>query len=484
MKSLIVLSSISCMHYINKASSAWVAPPNNKFIPQRQTIAPHSLKRAEFNRVKSVKRELVKNYETNRKGSEMNSKSSNNMLRSLVTVGVASCILSMSFLTGSPAVAADYGSLTPEQKTVAEAWRTVDNTFLDRSFNGLDWFQIRQDAVHKKYKTTTDAQNEIESFMSKLGDKYTRYLSPAKYESIVNAATGTLVGVGVEISQDGTKIIASDVEENSPAKSAGIQPNDVFVEVDGVRFSDTSTPDELANVLRGPKGSKVGVVMQRGSKTLDFIITRQPITVTSVKTTLVQKPKIGPVGVIRIKSFSGTTAATVSNAFQKLKADGAKSFVLDLRRNPGGLLPGGVDTASLFLDNNKPVVFVVDKRGTIDSQTTITTGIDITSPLVLLVDKSTASAAEVLTAALKENNRVKVVGEQTFGKGIVQTIRQLSDNNGGVAVTIARYETPEHHDINKEGIEVDFKLGEDCMSQTYQEVVSCLPNEAFQSPVP
>ena len=278
----------------------------------------------------------------------------------------------------------------------------------------------------------------------------------------------------------------SDVEENSPAKNAGIKPNDVFLEVDGIKFNDQSTPDEVASVMRGPKGSRVGIVMQRGNNQEDFIVTRDSITVTSVKTALSSSKKsnvAGPIGVIKIKSFSGTTASTVTNAIETLKKDGAKAFVLDLRRNPGGLLPGGVDTAGLFLENNKPVVFVVDKRGIVDSQTTITTGIEISSPLVLLVDKSTASAAEVLTAALKENNRAAVVGEQTFGKGIVQTIRPLSDDNGGVAVTIARYETPQHHDINKEGIKVDYTLDQDCMKQTFQDVVACLPNEAFQAPV-
>lgn len=331
----------------------------------------------------------------------------------------------------------------------------------------------------------TDAQNEISSFMDKIDDKYTRYLPPAKYDSIVNAATGTLAGVGVEISQDGERIFVSDVEENSPAKVAGILPNDVFVEVDGVRFTDKSTPDDVASALRGPKGQRVGVVLKRGDKIVDFIVTRDNITVTSVKTALskVKVKGMPPVGIIKIKSFSGTTASKVSTAIESLKNDGAKAFVLDLRRNPGGLLPGGVDTASLFLETNKPVVFVVDKRGIVDSKSTLTTGLDTTSPLVLLVDKSTASAAEVLTAALKENKRATVVGEQTFGKGIVQTIRQLSDNNGGVAVTIARYETPEHHDINKEGIKVDYVLGGDCMSLSFQEVGACLPAEAFKAPV-
>jgi len=185
----------------------------------------------------------------------------------------------------------------------------------------------------------------------------------------------------------------------------------------------------------------------------------------------------GKVGVTRIKSFSGTTAATVQSALEGLKKSGARNFVLDLRGNPGGLLPGGVETASLFLDDAKAVVFVVNKSGVVDAQKTFATGIDLDSPLVLLVDRNTASAAEVLTAALQENGRATVAGEQTFGKGIVQTIRQLEGGqNGGVAVTIARYETPEHHDINKQGIPVDVKADVDCGKE---DALSCLSKEAF-----
>ena len=375
--------------------------------------------------------------------------------------------------------AADYGSLSDEQKAVAEAWRVVDNTFIDRTFNGIDWFEERQKVVKTKYKSSVEAQDAIENLVAKLGDKYTRYLAPSKYQSLVNSATGTLAGVGCElnINKDG-RVFASDVEPNSPALQAGIKPRDVFVEVDGVKFDVGSTPDEVANKLRGPEGSKVGVVMERDGKQLDFILTRAKITVTSVKSYLSEKSGVGKVGVIRIKNFSGTTATTVSEAITNLKKQGAKAFVLDLRNNPGGLLPGGVDTAGLFLDSNKPVVFVVNKSGVVDAQETLGPGIDLDDPLVIFVNGNTASASEVMTAALKENGRAVIAGEQTFGKGIIQTIRPLSNDYGGVAVTIARYETPKHNDINKQGISVDVAVS-DCEND---DAVACLPGNAFKAP--
>ena len=237
-----------------------------------------------------------------------------------------------------------------------------------------------------------------------------------------------------------------------------------------------ATPDDVASQLRGPEGSRVGVVMERDGQTKDFILTREPITITSVRSYMSDVKGPQKVGVVRIKSFSGTTVSTVQNALEDLKKKGAQEFIIDLRNNPGGLLPGGTDTAGLFLEANKPLVFVVDKKGNVDAQSTFQDGADINLPIALLVNGNTASAAEVMTAALKENNRAVIVGEQTFGKGIIQTIRQLSNDNGGVAVTVARYETPQHNNINKQGIAVDVKV--ECVAE---DAGLCVPSSAFKT---
>lgn len=390
---------------------------------------------------------------------------------------VASVALAMSLcfvpFTSEPALASNYDSFSPEQKMVSEAWREVDATYLDRTFNGQDWFQMRQDLVKQKYKSMDDAHDAVANMMSKLGDKYTRYLSPAKYQSMVDSATGTLAGIGVEIATNKDLLaIVSDVEPDSPAQKAGLLPNDVFLEGGGAKFDGSSTPDDVATRLRGPVGSKVGVtVLRDGTTTKDFIIQREPIKVTSVRSYIAQKDK--QVGVIRIKSFSGTTGSSVKEAFLDLKKKGAKSILFDLRSNPGGLLPGGVETASMFLEANKPVVYVVSNKGVVSSEETFQDGFDTETKLTILVDHNTASAAEVFTAAMKENGRAKVIGEQTFGKGIIQTIRELSDGNGGVAVTIARYETPKHNNINKSGISVEESVDVECPKT---DALACLPS--------
>jgi len=390
-----------------------------------------------------------------------------------------SSLLSLSLLFSYlPAHAAGYGSLTDEQKVVAEAWRLVDNSFLDRTFNGQDWFQLRQQYVQQqKYTSTTQAQTAIRDMVSQLGDKYTRYLSPSQYQSLVDSATGTLAGVGVEIGTNSQGLVmVADLEENSPAFKAGLQSGDLFVEVDGTTFNEQSTPDDVALKLRGPVGSRVGVVVERNGQKNEFILSREPITITAVRSYMSNVGGVGKVGVVRIKNFSGTTAGTVSTQLASLQKQGAQVLLVDLRGNPGGLLPGGVDTASLFLEADKPVVFVVNKKGVVDAQSTFTTGPYSTVPLVVLVNSNTASAAEVFTAALQENGRAVVAGEQTFGKGIVQTIRELSDKNGGVAITVARYETPQHHDINKRGIPVDVTTSVTCAKD---DATSCLSSDIF-----
>lgn len=239
-----------------------------------------------------------------------------------------------------------------------------------------------------------------------------------------------------------------------------------------MKFDATTTPDDVALKLRGPVGSRVGVTVSRGGEIKDFIITREPITVTSVRSYIGK----GNIGVIRIKSFSGTTVQLVKEKVEELKKKGIKEIVFDLRSNPGGLLPGGVETAGLFLEANKPVVFVVSNKGVVASQETFADGLDLETPLIILVDHNTASAAEVFTAALKENGRAKVVGEQTFGKGIIQTVRELSDRNGGVAVTVARYETPQHNDINKSGIPVDVPTNVECPKD---DALACIPSSVL-----
>ncbi|CAM9211771.1 unnamed protein product, partial [Heterosigma akashiwo] len=369
--------------------------------------------------------------------------------------------------------------LTDEQKLIASTWRLVDKLYVDRTFNGLDWFKVRQDAVKKKYKSVDEAYEAIDKILGQLGDPYTRFLVPSKYRTLVNSATGEVAGIGVELTIDpDTKFVSlADVQPNSPAERAGLKPGDLLV--------DVCRTTRRAARLRGPPGTSVGLTARRpGGGDLELIVGREKVKIVGVRSSLETAPSGKKLGVIKVKSFSSNTAEDVRRALTDLRAQGAAEFVLDLRGNAGGLLPGGVDTARLFLREGQGVVYVISKSGVVDAQAAAADGPEasrrrrrrrhflfVDTPLLVAVDGRTASAAEVVAAALRENGRAKLVGKKTFGKGVIQTIEGLQ-GDAGVAVTIAKYETPKRNNINKVGIPVDVEF--DCKAT--DPTLSCIPS--------
>jgi len=406
------------------------------------------------------------------------------------------------------ALASPSWSLSEPQRVVAETWRAVDKGFVDRTFNGReDWFQLRQEAVRKKYSQgdagMQEAYSEAAGLVATLGDPYTRFLGPSKFATVVNSATASVGGVGVEILEDvDGSLRVGDVQPSSPASAVGLMKGDTFVLVDGVSCQANkaqsreegggedriSTVDEVAALLRGPPGSAVGITVSRaaaaggggGSELLDFKVKRATFkiqTVTSsqasqrvqidlptdtaaAKKAATAKRSVS-LGVVRIKGFSTTTAEDVQTATLSLLQQGrTDGIVLDLRNNAGGLLGGGIDTASLFLPKDSTVVTVTDAKGqTVTSTVTDTGNAEVKRvPLLVLVNRKTASAAEVLTASLQDNGRALVVGETSFGKGVVQNVASIRSGTAGVAVTVAKYATPNGRSINKIGIIPDIQL--------------------------
>lgn len=376
-----------------------------------------------------------------------------------------------------PAQASSYAALTAPQKKVAEGWRLLDSTYVDRSFNGLDWYAVRESAIAdaKTYKTVDDSYDALSRMAGRLNDKYTVVLKPDVYKEIVRSAEGSsggrkVVGVGVELRKtDGGGVAVNDAEFGAPAATGGVKRGDVFKEVGG-KSTDGLQPSQVADLLRGEPMTTVKVVVERAGAEKSFDIVRKEFSVNPVRS-YVSEAKIDgkKTGIVRVKNFSGITADKVKEEMESLTKKGAEGILIDLRGNPGGLLPGGTDTAALFLPTATKTVTVYTRKAT-DVQKTYTDGpfaasSDSPTPLVLLVDSSTASAAEVMTGALVDNNRASVVGETTFGKGVIQTIRGMRENDeegqdaGGMKVTIARYETPSGFDLNKVGIKPDYNVG-------------------------
>jgi carboxyl-terminal processing protease len=324
--------------------------------------------------------------------------------------------------------------------------------------------------VNRKYESDEALYENLRDTLSKLGDKYTRFLAPSQFEALMNSALGELTGVGVELlATDDGAIRVVHLEEEAPAFLSGIQPGDLITDVDGTKTAGRS-PEEVALLLRGKPDTKatIRVLRAKGSGTsgnneLDFTVVRRPFKLKGV-TSEVKEIHGDPVGIITVRSFAGTTRDDIMHSLESFnqRSSRPEKLVLDMRNNGGGLLQGAVETANLFLRPGKVVVFVVDKDGRTAVEQTLPNGVpsqdmnlpDLRTPLYILVNGNTASAAEVLSAALKENGRATLVGEKTFGKGVIQTLQEVRDG-AGVAVTIAKYETPAHNNINKIGIPVD-----------------------------
>lgn len=377
----------------------------------------------------------------------------------------------MLILTSQPVVT---DALSEGQKLVAEVWRIVDQSFVDRTFNHHDWFSVRMKTVRRPYASVTDAYPAIRDMLSLLADPYTRFLTPQQLSSLTSSATGELAGVGVEMfpARIDNALTVAEPLDGSPAARAGIRPYDIIRYIDG-ESTDSLTPDEAAARIRGKPGTSIMVTIvhkSRGSLGEEETVRlmRENLRLHSVKIAPLKNDTV----LVKIKQFNSTTANDLREALESFKS--FKRIILDLRNNPGGYFPGGVDVARLFMKAETPIVFVVDKNGISEEMDTVQDGLFSDLPMAVLVNKGTASASEILAGALKDNQRAKLVGEKTFGKGVVQTVLQLSDGSG-VAVTIARYETPSHKDINKIGILPD--VSSSCGLEA--DVLSCIPSEVW-----
>ncbi|NET46440.1 carboxyl-terminal processing protease CtpA [Okeania sp. SIO2B3] len=364
-------------------------------------------------------------------------------------------ILSCGFWTSSAS------ALTEEQSLLGEAWRIVNLAYVDDSFNHQNWWFVRQKLIKKPLKNRDDTYNAIQEMLASLEDPFTRLLKPEQYNNLQVNTSGELTGVGLQIALDpqtGELIVISPLE-GSPAEAAGIQPRDRVLKIDG-QLTSGFTLDEAANRMRGPVGSSVvlTILTENKDQPEDITLIRDTIEINPVYAELKSSPETGKIGYIRLSQFNANAAAEVTQAVESFEQQGAIGYVLDLRNNPGGLLQAGIEIARLWLDDGT-IVYTVNRQrflGSFDAE-----GLAITdSPLVVLTNQGTASASEILAGALQDNGRALLVGERTFGKGLIQSLFDLSDGSG-LAVTVAKYETPNHTDINKQGIMPDIVVEQD-----------------------
>jgi carboxyl-terminal processing protease len=374
--------------------------------------------------------------------------------RSLV-VGVAALVGAGVLTTGAGLhLSKSWALFKPSPKeTVDEVWQIIDHEYVDGTFNGTDWRTVRNQFLNKNYATSKEAYAAIRTMLEKLGDPYTRFMDPEQFKSMQIDTSGELTGVGIQIAQDektkDIKVISPI--EGSPAAKAGILAQDVVLKV-GAKSTKGMDINQVVSLIRGPVNTGVTLTIGRGKQTLTFNVKRERIELHSVRHSYQQTPT-GGVGYIRLSQFSGNAPQEMKAAIRELTKKNVAGFILDLRMDPGGLLYSGAEVARMWM-NDVTIVSTVDRRGETE-RLTAGRGRLSDKPLVVLVDGGSASASEILAGALQDNKRAVLVGEKTFGKGLVQSVHPLGDGSG-MAVTIAKYYTPSGRDINKKGIEPDY----------------------------
>ncbi|MCM0589771.1 MAG: carboxyl-terminal processing protease CtpC [Gloeotrichia echinulata DEX184] len=341
------------------------------------------------------------------------------------------------------------------KELIDEVWQIVQRQYVDGTFNQLDWQAVRKEYLSKSYSNQKEAYKSIREMLKKLNDPYTRFMDPDEFKNMQVDTSGELTGIGITISQDEKtkQLVVIAPIEDTPAFKAGILSKDAILSIDGKSTKGMDT-NMAVSLIRGESGTKVKLVIQRSGQVKRFEITRAKIEIHPVKWEQKQTPA-GNLGYIRLNQFSANAGKEMQNAIRNLETKKVAGYVLDLRGNPGGLLFASVDIARMWL-NQGTIVSTIDRQG--EQEREVANGKALTNkPLVVLVDKGSASASEILSGALQDNRRAVLVGTQTFGKGLVQSVRPLEDGSG-VAVTIAKYHTPSGKDINKHGIDPDVKV--------------------------
>lgn len=281
------------------------------------------------------------------------------------------------------------------------------------------------------------------------GDKFSSYLTPGEWTAFQKRMRGGTVGIGVELGFKNGELVIIAPQEGSPAKRAGLQSGDRIIRIDGTRVSDVSE-QEAVSLLRGTAGTAVELTVLRGSQELEFAVTRQAIVIPSVRSSVTDDN----IGVLTITTFDSNTAKLARTAAENFRTQNVRGIILDMRGNPGGAVTAARDVAALWLPKGSMVM--TEKRGDTVLRTYKTETAPVLSGIntIVLMNGGSASASEVVAGALQDYSKATVAGVQSFGKGSVQEVRQLS-NGGALSFTVSRWFTSQNRTIDGVGIAPD-----------------------------
>ena len=312
------------------------------------------------------------------------------------------------------------------------------------------FYYLKQNYLDKDVTSEQLIQGALKGMAESVGDPYTTYLvndETAQLDETVNGAFG---GIGAELKSDQSRVVISTTMEGSPSQQVGLQADDVITKVNGEDMTG-KTISEVVKKVRGEVGTDVVLTIERAGTSLEVKLTRASIAINTVKAELDKED--ATIGHVRITSFAKNTAEELEKAVKDLTEKGAKSFVFDVRYNPGGLLDQAYKVANMFLKDGEPIVQVEDRFGEkkIYKASSSIGEFKITQPYVLLVNEGSASASEILAAAIKEGAGGQIVGTKTYGKGTVQSVVDITDNSE-LKYTNAKWLTPKGNWIHKEGV--------------------------------
>ncbi|MBW0173384.1 MAG: PDZ domain-containing protein [Vulcanococcus sp.] len=375
--------------------------------------------------------------------------------RVLVLVGVGA----LGAVALPPLLAPSAASLVSDspKEVIDQTWQIVFRDYLDINgkYTPEKWRNLRRQVLSKTYGSSKESYEAIRGMLASLDDPYTRFMDPREFKEMQIDTSGELTGVGIQLSldKDTKELVVVSPIEGSPASRAGVMPKDVILSIDGKSTKGMSTEDAV-KLIRGQAGTTVNLQLRRDGKVVDAPLVRARIELHAVDSQVNTTADGTRIGYIRLKQFNANAAKDMADALKKLEGENVQGYVLDLRSNPGGLLMASIAIARQWMDEG---VIVSTKTRDGIQDTKRANGRALTQrPLVVLVNEGSASASEILSGALQDNHRAVVVGEKTFGKGLVQSVRGLSDGSG-MTVTIAKYLTPNGRDIHKHGIDPDVR---------------------------
>ena len=328
-------------------------------------------------------------------------------------------------------------------------------------YKKIDLFGEVLEKINKEYVDEINQSKSMDSAINGLLqslDPYSAYMSPEIFNEMQTETSGEFGGLGIEVSMESGVVKVISPIDDTPASRAGIKAGDYIVKINGIQVQGKSL-SEAVDLMRGPVGSAIGLTIRRRGekKALTFNIVREVIEIQSVKTDLLEKN----IGYIRLTSFNENSGEQIESKIKKLeKNDEVKAYILDLRNNPGGLLSQAIRISDFFLENGE-IVSTKSRKPSENRKWFAKKG-DLTNgkTLVVLINYGSASASEIVAGALKDHKRAILLGENSYGKGSVQSIIPLK-NDGAIRLTVAKYYLPSGKSISEVGVSPDIEVNEE-----------------------